>query len=384
MSKCYGTKTVWDAALDRIRYLFDEFPNVVVNFSGGKDSTVTLQLALIVAEEKGRLPLNVLFLDQEAEWETVIDYIREVMSDPRINPMWLQVPFKIFNATSTTEPWLVCWEPGKEDEWIRPKEPNSIHVNRYGTDRFAELFNRVCEVEFGNTPTAKLAGVRCEESPGRYQGLTKLVTYKWLTWGRVENKKLGHYTFYPLYDWTFQDVWKAIHDNNWPYCDIYNYQYQYGIPVREMRVSNLHHESAVNTLFYLQEIEQDTWNRVTHRLSGINTAGKMQEQFFMKELPFMFESWKEYRDYLLEALIDDPEIKERFTRQFAAYDRNYVDEIQEKLGKVQVQCILTNDYHGTKLDTWRAGNGKYSKRHGSKDDGKYDNPTGLTAAWTGS
>src|SRR3990167_1853639 len=104
--KFYLDQNVFDAALERIRWLFDEFPNVVVNISGGKDSTVVLNLALMVAEEKGRLPLKVMFIDQEAEWQTVIDYIREIMADPRVDPKWLQVPIRLFNATSTIEPWL--------------------------------------------------------------------------------------------------------------------------------------------------------------------------------------------------------------------------------------------------------------------------------------
>src|SRR5690554_6917043 len=97
--KIYKKNNVFDEALFRIRYLFDEFENVIVNISGGKDSTVTLNLALQVAEEKNRLPLQVFFIDQEAEWQTVIDHVREVFSDTRIKPYWLQCPIKIFNAT---------------------------------------------------------------------------------------------------------------------------------------------------------------------------------------------------------------------------------------------------------------------------------------------
>jgi predicted phosphoadenosine phosphosulfate sulfurtransferase len=67
MPTYYGNKTVYEMALERIEYIFDEFENVSVNFSGGKDSTVTLNLALTVAEKKGRLPLKVMFIDQEAE-----------------------------------------------------------------------------------------------------------------------------------------------------------------------------------------------------------------------------------------------------------------------------------------------------------------------------
>jgi predicted phosphoadenosine phosphosulfate sulfurtransferase len=129
--KMFLKENVFDSALDRIRYLFDEFPNIVVAFSGGKDSTVCLNLALMVAREKNRLPLNVMFIDQEAEWDTVISYIRDVMNNPEIKPYWFQMPIKIFNSTSTIQSWLYCWAEG--EEWIRPKEEISIKENKYGT-----------------------------------------------------------------------------------------------------------------------------------------------------------------------------------------------------------------------------------------------------------
>ena len=47
--KVYKSKNVYDEALDRIRLLYDEFPLVMVSLSGGKDSTVILELTKIVA-----------------------------------------------------------------------------------------------------------------------------------------------------------------------------------------------------------------------------------------------------------------------------------------------------------------------------------------------
>lgn len=254
--KLYLRQNVFESALDRIRWLFDEFENITVNFSGGKDSTVTLNLALKVAEEKGRLPLPVMFFDQEAEWQTVIDYVRTVMSDPRVDPRWLQIPFKISNATSTAEPWLYAWQPGAR--WMREKEPNSIHENVYGTDRFAEMFGAYMAHHYPNQKAVNLAGVRASESPARMNGLTAYETYKGRTWGKVRDAKVGHFDMYPLYDWSDSDIWKAIHSNGWPYCGIYDEMYRHGIPIHEMRVSNLHHETAVGVLFYLQEIEAET------------------------------------------------------------------------------------------------------------------------------
>lgn len=346
--KIYLAQNVLDAALDRIRWLFDEFPNVIVGFSGGKDSTVVFNLALMVAKEKNRLPLKVFFIDQEAEWGTVIEYIRTVMNCPEVEPLWLQCPIKIFNATSAIEPWLYCWEEGKI--WMREKEPNSIKINRYGTDRFHDLFNRFVKVEYPNTKTCILGGVRTEESPQRLVGLTSGATYKWVTWGKTI-KGQTHCIFYPLYDWSYTDIWKAIHDNRWAYCRIYDYMYQHGVPLQNMRVSNVHHETAVYALFHLQEIESDTWNRITERISGVNTAGQLNNDFWgEKELPFMFESWEEYRDYLLDNLITSNEVRTKFRRKFEGMDKIYSKMVNmDILHKTQIQTILLNDYHFTKL-----------------------------------
>ena len=88
----YTKQNVYDAAIERLEYLFDEFDEVICSISVGKDSTVVLNLCLEVAKKKNKLPLKVLFLDQEAEWQSVIEHIREVMNMKEIEPMWFQVP----------------------------------------------------------------------------------------------------------------------------------------------------------------------------------------------------------------------------------------------------------------------------------------------------
>lgn len=350
--KVFKNQNVYEAALDRIRYLFDEFPNVVVAFSGGKDSTVILNMALKVAEEKNRLPISVVFIDQEAEWQNVINYVEDIMYDKRVIPYWLQIPIKLFNSTSTTEEWLITWEQGKK--WMREQNPISIKENKYDTDRFSKLFDKVIEVEFNDKKTALLGGVRAEESPRRALAMTQQATYQDITYGKVFNKKLEHYVFYPLYDWSYTDIWKAIHDNNWKYCKIYDYMYQYGYSILDMRVSNLHHETAFKQLFFLQEIEADTWVKLTDRIKGINTAGQMKgEAFRIKEIPYMFSSWVEYRNYLCDNLISDETIKEKFYKYFKKIDATYKHKwIMDRANKVCVNAILSNDYHSTTIDNF--------------------------------
>lgn len=355
MIRYYLNQNVFDAALDRIRYLFDEFHDVIVSFSGGKDSTVVLNLALQVAKEKNRLPVKVLFIDQEAEWATVISYVKTVMYDSRVDPYWFQIPLRLFNSTSTTQPWLFCWDKRKEALWVHEKDLISKKDNIYGTDRFKELFSAIHRVEFP-PQTCMIGGVRCEESPVRTLGLTSSATYKDITWGKIQNKALHQFTFYPIYDWGFRDVWHAIEANHWPYCRIYDYMYQYGYSIHQMRVSNVHHETAVQHLFFLQEIEPNTWDRLTKRIRGINTAGKLnKDDFFAKQmsLPFMFADWKEYRDYLLSHLIQDIKIQEKFRHKFEALDCKF-EGMRDMtiLYKAQINTILTNDYYFTKLENF--------------------------------
>lgn len=296
-----------------------------------------------------------MFLDQEAEWVTVIDYIREVMSDKRVDPMWFQIPIRLFNATSNKEHFLNCWDEEDQENWLRPKEDISIKENVYGKDRFFDMFQAIFENHFKDQKACYLAGVRTEESPARFLAVTSDATYKFVTYGKKLNRAMKHFTFYPIYDWSFSDVWKYIHDNKLKYTKLYDQQYQHGIAIKSMRVSNLHHETAVEALYYLQDLDKDLWNKLTQRISGINTAGKLgRDNFFnINKLPFMFTGWKEYRDHLLKNLITDPKHYVIFKKKFDAMDNQYVFEYyQDDLYKAHIRSILANDFEFTKITNW--------------------------------
>jgi predicted phosphoadenosine phosphosulfate sulfurtransferase len=347
--KIYSDINVYDKALERLRFLFDEFP-VCVCCSGGKDSAVVVELALKVAKEKNLLPLKVMFIDQEAEWTATIDYIKKLKQNPDVDLYWYQMPIVLQNATSFDESWLQCWKEG--DDWIREKDEDSIKENVYGTDRFVQLFHNIFKKDFKGH--CAIAGVRCEESPGRFVGLTEMITYKWITWGKKLNP--NQFTFYPIYDWNYTDVWKSIFENDWNYNEVYDYQYRYGVKITDMRVSNLHHETAVRSLFYLQEVDSDLYGKLTKRLKGIDTAGKIGfDDYFVKKLPYMFKTWGEYRDFLMGKLVTDKKWNKSLRHYADEWDELFKDDQKNKdrSAKVIVQSIVVNDLEGTKLKNHR-------------------------------
>ena len=121
-----------------------------------------------------------------------------------------------------------------------------------------------------------------------------------------------------------------------------------------MRVSNVHHETSVHSLFYMQEVEPETYARLTQRIGGIDMAGKMGvADYFIHELPFMFKDWAEYRDYLLDKLIEDPDWHAGFKKEFVRQEKLYGEtEVAVEMRRNHINSLLTNDWEHIKLSNW--------------------------------
>lgn len=362
-------QTVLDAALTRIRWLFDEFEGrIVVNCSGGKDSTVVLELALQVAREKDMLPLQVQWVDQECEFQATVDYQRYIATRPELKFDWWQVPFRLFNATNHSNPWLNVWGPG--EEWVRPKESYSIHDHDFHypdgkkVDRFKDVLSYINSARSleGNGEYAILTGMRAEESPNRRITLIANPRYKWVTWSSHEDTPGGagsHYRFHPIWDWGYKDVWKAIYDHDWRYCAMYDMQYRYGVPVAKMRVSNYHHVQALGALDYLQEAEPQTWEAATRRLEGINAHGHVGSSI-PSQLPYMFKDWSEYAQHLVDHLAF-PEHQPAFTDQWSKM-RHMLPHLEpDVIARKVAAAVAKNDYVGASLDSFITLNRKFQK-----------------------
>ena len=187
LKQVYVDKTVVEAAKERIVYIFDEFEDIIVSISGGKDSTVLAHMALTEAHKRDRR-IGLFFLDEEVVYDSTIQQIEYLMNLYPENtiPIWLQIEFNLTNATSYKDAYLKCWEAGKHKVWMRSKKSFAIQHKPWsekdetlrnrdiGLDFYAVLDN------FQNTrkDTAFLVGLRATESPNRWRAVSKNPGYK--------------------------------------------------------------------------------------------------------------------------------------------------------------------------------------------------------------
>jgi predicted phosphoadenosine phosphosulfate sulfurtransferase len=343
-------RSALDAARERIAFVFDTHQEVIVSVSGGKDSTVLAHLAVVEAARRGRR-VGMFFLDEEVVYQATDEQVQYLMGlDPEHTiRLWLQVPFRLTNATSVEEGQLECWEPGAHKRWMRPKKPYAIQHAPW--DRATEtvrnrakgfgFYDAIENFERCYSGAAFLVGLRAAgESPNRWRAVTKNpidVAGERVYWA---TRKGANAAFYPLYDWNYYDVWRYIHESGLRYHRAYDWMFMRGTNPAEMRVSSLIHERSFHAICSLPEFEPKTYERLRQRVKGISLAqetGKAAKMFRATKLPQNFTSWLAYRDFLLATHAD----RERvgiFERRFVTHLHN------EYVARQQCRQLILNDY----------------------------------------
>ena len=340
MGMIYKENNVFQEALERIRMIFDYHDDVIVSMSGGKDSTVLFNLALMVAKEKNRLPLKVFWLDQEAEWNATVKYMDSIMRMPEVKPFWFQIPFDFTNSLSAQTNFVRVWDEAKEADWVHPKCDISIKENPSKYTRFHDLVTYLPEYCVDSDNSAVLVGMRIAESLNRKMAIAHgKAQFRGETWCQKKHGKIQ--VFWAIYDFTNDDIWTAIAKNHWAYNGVYDIMYRWGVQKQAMRVSALIHETAWHSIEMLQEFERDTYNRFTKRIPGVSTFNHAFDEggIIPKVLPFAFRDWKEYRDYLLVKIVK-PEYWDLFRRRWK-------NQTGDEWYKVHVKEIILNDIDGT-------------------------------------
>jgi predicted phosphoadenosine phosphosulfate sulfurtransferase len=259
-----------------------------------------LNLTARVARERGRLPLDVYFVDEEAIYPETVEYVERVRSRDDVRLWWCCLPVEHRNACSRGEPWWWCWDEAARARWVRPMPRGAVtvrDVRRFqrgmGVDEVGPcLFGQECGT------VADLTGIRAQESVRRLQTVTKKVRDNWI----AEPRQGYYFNCKPIYDWKAEDVWVAAGREGWDYNRAYDVQALMGTSVSLQRVTPPFGEEPLGGLWKYQEGWPELWERMLRRVEGVGTAGRYARTDLygagLKEPPKGM-SWQEWSRSLL-------------------------------------------------------------------------------------
>ena len=185
-------------------------------------------------------------------------------------------------------------------------------------------------------------GISAQESLNRYNAVTREETFS-----RFGTTNYSHrisqdvFNFYPMYDWLFEDIWRANAKFELDYNHLYDLYYQAGVPYKSMRVANPFHQCGVHSLKLYQALEPATWGKLVGRVNGANFAalygGSVSMGYRGAVLP-KGHTWKSYVEFLLETLPE--ETRKVYLKKFkssmdywmktgGALPENVIDELEE-------------------------------------------------------
>ena len=314
MEKKYLNQNVFDAAMERLEYCFDQFDNIYVAFSGGKDSGLLLNLSLMVARKRNK-KIGVFHLDYEAQYTATTEYVDRVydsLGDDVYN-LRCCVPVICPTVTSMFENHWRPWDKAKKDIWTRELPGNHLGVDDFDfindgmTDySFQTDFSLWWHNKMNAKKTCVLIGIRADESLNRWRTIASQRNIN-----KYNKKPFTTIVFdnvvncYPIYDWATEDIWTANARYGFNYNKLYDLMYYAGLSIHDMRVASPFMCCAKASLSLYRVIDPHVWGKMVGRVNGVNFTsiyGSTTAMGWRKiKKPDHF-TWKQYALFLLDTL----------------------------------------------------------------------------------
>lgn len=320
MPKIYLEKNVLDATLERLEFIFNNFEHIYFSVSGGKDSSVMVQLANRIAKKLNRT-FDILFIDLEAQYRLTIEHVEELKHLSQVRDFYhIALPLALRNAVSVLQPKWICWEEESRHLWVRDLPENSITISncpfswfRKGEEfeEFILQFASWYQEKWNGESVACGIGIRSDESLNRFRTIIDTenkITYQdkqWTTKLRIGMNYLDIYNFYPIYDWRTEDIWGAVSQLDLLYNEIYELMYKNGLNIHEQRLCQPYGDDQRNGLDQFRALEYETWEKVVNRVNGVNFGNIYCRTSALGNLRTSkpkFMNWKEYTIFLLESI----------------------------------------------------------------------------------
>ena len=318
MIKKHTGQNVYDALIERLHFIFEEFDNIFVSFSGGKDSGLLLNVTLDF--QKKYYPdkkIGVFHQDFEAQYSVTTEYVERTFKriEKDVEPYWVCLPMATRTAISNYEMYWYPWDDTKEELWVRPmpkyeyvinleNNPITTYSYKMHQEDLAKQFGRWYRISHGNKKTVCLLGIRADESLQRYSGIiNKRYGYKEQCWITSAFKNM--WTASPIYDWSVSDIWHANYKFSYDYNPLYDMYYKAGISPDHMRVASPFNDAAKESLNMYRIIDPEIWTKLVGRVRGANFAaiyGKTKAMGYRNLTLPEGHTWESYTRFLLDTL----------------------------------------------------------------------------------
>lgn len=389
MKKKYIDKNVLEAAEERLEYAFNEFDNIYFSFSGGKDSSVMVQLAAKVAKKMNK-KFSILIIDLEAQYKMTIEHIEEVLKKLEnmkvLNQVyWVCLPLSVSNGVSIFQERWTCWNEKEKEKWVRKMPENKYIINEknnewkwYRSDmnfnQFVKEFGKWFNQKNGGITGAGI-GIRAQESLKRYSSIVSDTKNRFrnLEWTTKIKGNEEVYNFYPIYDFETEDDWGVVAKYNLLYNKIYDLMYQNGVHIHEQRLCQPYGPDQKQGLDQFKALEPETWEKVEQRVSGVNFGNiycktELTGVGLSRKEPEM--SWQEYGLWLLQTLeLVNSDVFDIYYKKIDNYFKNN-DAGDEVAWKIIARAIEKNDYSMKELTKSTI---KYKKNKAVNIKNKYMN-----------
>jgi predicted phosphoadenosine phosphosulfate sulfurtransferase len=320
---------VYDAANERIDFIFKNFERIYLSFSGGKDSGVMLNLVLDYMRKNNITEkIGIMILDNEANYEYSLKFMHSIIKNniELLDVYWCCLPITLPCTVSSYATEWQCWGEKDKHKWIKPMSKESYIVNMQNHNfpffkenmSYDEFWDDFGDWYSQGKKTACLIGIRADESLNRFRAILnekkKMLHGKYWT----KKKRDNHYEVYncyPIYDWKTQDIWVGNAKYDWQYNELYDVFWKAGLTIAQMRVASPFMSESKSSLNLYRVIDPHVWSTLCARVAGANfiaTYGK-QLTYHSFKLP-EGHTWKSFVKFLLDTLPN--EVSENFKMRF--------------------------------------------------------------------
>lgn len=366
LDKTEVDRSVVDLARERIDVALDRYDHVAVAFSGGKDSTICLNLVLEQRAARGITdPLDVLFYDEEAIPYDTEDYVRRVAERDDVQMRWFCLPIQHVNGCSPAHPWWYPWAPEARELWCRPMPPEATPWPEFPTvldkrpqvaDYAPAFFPRR---HFGTV--GYIMGIRADESMTRLRAVTRKKRDNFIVPYNSDYSAGNVDKVYPIYDWRTPDVWTAPNKFGWDYNTGYDLQELHGFHGSRQRIAPPFGQEPMQMLGMYATCWPELWDRMVDRVPGAAAAARYARtelySFRGRPTPHEGETWQDLIVRLLNR--HAPSVRTKVKERIE-------DEIRWHYGKTTNPILPTAPHPVTGM-TWEwlsmvALRGDYKKR----------------------